>query len=169
MPLQSWQKTAMKPRWLEHQRDPGGLLDTMVEMTSRALRVPTVMVSSVYAGTHGIIASYGLPESITAIGQVPPSHSLCKHVVAMGRPLVISDALSHPLVSESPTVREFGLTAYLGEPLHGPDGNAIGCFSAFDYRARDWTEIQRRMMSVNAMIIERAMNWQDQDTILPPA
>lgn len=164
MPLQSWQKTAMKPRWREHQREPAPFFDTMVEMSCKALRVPAAMISLVDDARHAIRASYGLPASITAIGEVPMSHSLCRHVVAMGRPLVVIDALAHPLVSNNPSVREFGLAAYLGEPLHDGNGNAVGCFSVFDYNARDWTETQRRMMSINAMIIERALNWSDEET-----
>lgn len=161
MPLQSWQKTQMMSRWLQHQREPEGFFDAMLEMTCRALEVPAAMISTVNETRHQLNASYGLSCSITSMGEIPISHSICRHVVAMGRPLVVQDALSHPLVSTSPTVREFGLAAYLGEPLHDPAGDAFGCFSVMDFIARDWTETQRRMMSINAMIIERALTWPD--------
>lgn len=167
MPLQAWQKTQMQPRWLTYQRDPDPLFDTLVEMTCKALRVPAAMVSMVDQHRYLIRASYGLPDSITAVGEVPLSHSLCLHVVGMGRPLVVTDALAHPLVADNPTVREFGLTAYLGEPLHGKDGDPMGCFAVFDYKARDWTEVQRQMMSINAMVLERALNWPEDETVLP--
>lgn len=167
MPLHAWQKTRMEPRWVQHQREQEAFFDTIVEMTCKALRVPASMISAFDQNRHRILASHGVPTETTAVGEVPLSHSLCKHVIAMGRPLVVLDALSHPLVADSPTVREFGLVAYMGEPLHGPCGDVVGCFSAFDYRARDWTDVQRRMMSINAMVIERALNW-NEDSAIPP-
>ncbi len=161
MPLQAWQKTRMPSRWIVHQREPKAFFSSIVEMTGKALNVPTAMISVVREERHVVRFSHGFQSPWFDKGEVPFSHSLCKHVVAMGRPLVVRDAFAHPLVRSSPAVEDFGLVSYMGEPLHDRDGKPVGCFSVFDTRARDWSENQRRMISINAMIVEKAMNWPD--------
>lgn len=161
MPLESWEKTGMQSRWLQHQHDPAMFLDTIMEMTVRAMNVSAAMISALFPDRQEIHALYGQFGEMTAPTTVPLSHSLCKHVVGMGRPLVVSDALGHPLVKDNPGVKESGIASYIGEPLHDYSGKPVGSFCIVDRNVRDWTETQVRMMSINAMIIERALNWPD--------
>ena len=167
MPLQSWQKTKMPSRWIVHQREPKAFLESIVEMTCKAVNVPVSMISVVTEDRHDIRFSYGFRSSWFNSDEIPMSHSFCKHVTAMGRPLVVRDALAHPLVRNSPAVSDLGLVAYLGEPLHDHSGKSVGCFSVFDHRARDWSENQRRMISINAMLVEKALNWPDGVSDMP--
>lgn len=155
MPLESWKRTPMSPRWGTLQRDPDTFYSAMVEMMCSSMRVPVAMISVFKQGRHFVRAAHGLCAADVA--EIPISHSLCQHVVAMGRPLVINDAIAHPLVCDSPAIGEFGIAAYLGEPLHGLDGKPMGAMCAFDTRARDWAENHRRMFSITAMIVEKAL------------
>ena len=161
MPLESWEKTGMKSRWLEHQLDPSAFLDTILEMTARAMNVPAAMISALFPDRQEVRALYGRFGELTAPRVVPLSHSICKHVVGMGRPLIVRDALAHPLVKDNRGVREFGIAAYIGEPLHDRFGRPVGSFCVVDRNVNEWTDAQLRMMSINAMLIERALNWPD--------
>ena len=167
MPLESWERTGMKSRWLQHQLDPAAFLDVILEMTVRALDVPAAMISVLFHDRQEIRALHGRFGELTAPGSVPLSHSLCKHVVGMGRPLIVRDALAHPLVKDNQGVREYGIAAYIGEPLHDPDGKPVGSFCVMDRNANDWTDAQLSMMSINAMLIERALNWPDGEHEFP--
>lgn len=161
MPLESWEKTEMRSRWLEHQHDPAAFLDTILEMTARALNVPAAMISALFPDRQEVRALHGRFGELTAPCAIPLSHSICKHVVGMGRPLIVRDALAHPLVKDNRGVRENGIAAYIGEPLHDRHGRPVGSFCVMDRNANDWTDAQLRMMSINAMLIERALNWPD--------
>lgn len=167
MPLELWEKTGMPSRWLQLQHDPASFFDTVLEMTVRAMDVPAAMISAVYSDRQDIRAMHGRFGDIGASSELPLSHSLCKHVVGMGRPLVVRDALAHPLVKDSKGVRDSGITACAGEPLHDTLGNPIGSFCVLDRNIHDWSEAQLRMMSINAMIIERALNWPDGEESFP--
>lgn len=169
MPVEAWARTKMTPRWIEHQRDPHIFLNDMLEMTAKALDVPASTISAVSDTHHDVRLAYALPRQAVATGPVPLSHSLCKHVVAMGRPLVVRDAWNHPLVRNSQALRESGVVAYIGEPLHDEAGTPVGSFCVFDDTARQWTATQCRIMSINAMIIEKALNWPDGQVSFPEA
>ncbi|MEL7154715.1 MAG: GAF domain-containing protein, partial [Pseudomonadota bacterium] len=142
-------------------RDPEGFFHSIVEMMSSALRVPVSMISIVQEKRHLVHAAHGLEHLQSDRIEVPIRYSICQHVVAMGRPLVVSDAFAHPLVRDNPMVRERNITSYMGEPLHGANGRAIGTLCAMDLRARDWTDTQRSMLSIAAMIVEKALSWPD--------
>lgn len=146
----------MAPRWGTLQREPDAFYGSMVEMMCSAMRVPAAMISVIQDRRHLVRAAHGLGV-VADLKEIPISHSLCQHVVAMGRPLVINDTFGHVLVRDHPAIAAFGVAAYLGEPLHGPDGKPFGSMCVFDTRARDWAENHRRMFSISAMIVEKAL------------
>ena len=159
MPLTSWKPTQMTPRWDVFQRDPDSFHKAIVDMMCSALRVPVSMVSILHDNRHLVYAQHGLGHLLEETSELPITHSICQHVVAMGRPLVVCDAFAHPLVQGSPAVLQCNVNAYLGEPLHGIDGKPMGSLCVLDTRARDWSDSQRRMMSIAAMVAERALQW----------
>ena len=86
-----------------------------------------------------IFAGPDAPESWRARREAPLSRSLCRYVVAGGKPLLISDARVHPLVAEDPLVW-LGEAAYLGVPVYGQDGVAVGCLCVLDAHPRTWSD-----------------------------
>ena len=67
------------------------------------------------------------------------SHSFCQHVVATGKPLIVENARTNPLVKLNPAVEEMGIVAYAGIPLITSDGHAVGSFCVIDSRPRTWS------------------------------
>ena len=159
----------MPSRWLQFQCDPATFFDTVLEMTARAMSAPAAMISALYSDRQEIRAMHGRFGDVSISNEFPLSHSLCKHVVGMGRPFVVRDALAHPLVKDSKGVRDTGIAAYVGEPLHDSFGNPVGSLCVIDRNAHDWSDAQLRMMSINAMIVERALNWPDGEETFPAA
>src|SRR5688572_22304256 len=83
-----------------------GLLDTppevafdrLARIACRVLRAPVALVSLVDQERQFFKSCIGLPEPIASRRQTPLSHSFCQHVVGTGRPLIVEDARSNPLV-----------------------------------------------------------------------
>ena len=100
MPFTSWKPTRMAPRWDAFQREPNAFHQSIVDMMCSALRVPVSMVSILRDDVHVVHAQHGLERLVADTSRIPLTHSLCQHVVAMGRPLVVCDAFSHPLVQQ---------------------------------------------------------------------
>ena len=90
---------------------------------------------------HGqvVLASSGLkiPDFFKDI--MPLEYSVCQHVVEMDFPLVVDNAWSHPLLRTNRATTELGVAAYLGAPIHTPEGRPIGAVCALQFRQHQWT------------------------------
>ena len=157
----------MKSRWLELQRDPDVFFGTLLEMTARSMATSAAVISIITAERYLVRFAHGLPPGKSAPLELPMMNSPCRDVTRMGRRLVINDVLANQAVRTSPLVQDLGIAAYLGEPLHNTEGASVGAFCVFDASARDWTEAEQRMMSINAVLVERALNWPDGLETLP--
>ena len=109
-------------------------------MAARLLGVPVCLVSLVDENRQVFVGACGLPPAIDAVRETPLSHSFCKHAVRDRQPLIIRDALQDPRFAENGAVKDLGVIAYLGFPLHAPDGEILGAFCVIDSKPRDWTD-----------------------------
>ena len=80
----------------------------------------------VFAGHCGITGWAGERNG------TPIAYSVCQHVAASGRPLVIDDLRLDPFTSGMPTVNELGVLAYAGIPLVDGGGNLLGALCALE-------------------------------------
>lgn len=116
------------------------IFDRFSALAARTMRAPIAMVSLLRNDDQIIKGLDGtLPEPWHSERRTPFKASLCQHVQATGRPLMIHDASEHPLVCDSPTVTHLGIRAYLGVPLTTADGSVLGAFCVIDYQPRAWT------------------------------
>ena len=148
-------------RWLELQRDPDLFFETLLEMTARSMGVAAAVISIITADRYVVRFAHGLPPEKAAPIELPMMNSPCRDVTRMGRRLVVNDVLANQALRTSPLVQDLGIASYLGEPLRDTRGSSVGAFCIFDRTARDWTEAEQRMMSINALLAERALNWPD--------
>jgi GAF domain-containing protein len=114
-------------------------LDRLSRIACRMLRVPISLISLVDRERQFFKSCVGLPEPLASRRQTPVSHSFCQHVVGSGRPLIIEDARSNPLVRANPAVEQMGIVAYAGIPLVTSAGQTVGSFCAIDHRPRAWS------------------------------
>jgi PAS domain S-box-containing protein len=118
---------------------PEEAFDRLTRLASSVLKAPIALVSLVDADRQFFKSCLGLPELVDATRSTPLEYSFCKHAVASGQPLIISDAREHSLVRDNPAVREFGVVAYAGIPLLTADGHALGTLCVLDTVPRAWT------------------------------
>ncbi|MCW1913845.1 GAF domain-containing sensor histidine kinase [Luteolibacter sp. GHJ8] len=114
--------------------------DRVTALAARMLKVPACLVTLVDHDRQVFAGACGIPEAYAEKRETPLSHSFCKHVVTLRRPLVITDARTDPFVMSNPAVTELGVNAYLGFPLVAPDHHIYGAFCVIDVKPREWTE-----------------------------
>jgi formate hydrogenlyase transcriptional activator len=118
---------------------PEEVFDRLTRLATTLLRVPVALVSLVDADRQFFKSSVGLPEPLASLRQTPLTHSFCKHVVASGEPLIVSDIRNSDF-KENPSVFGIGEVAYTGIPLTTTEGHALGSFCVADTSPRKWTD-----------------------------
>jgi diguanylate cyclase (GGDEF)-like protein/PAS domain S-box-containing protein len=113
-------------------------LDRLTRLAARLLGAPVVLVTLLDAERQVFASQHGLGEPLATVRETPLSHSFCQHVVALGVPLSIGAAASHPLVHDNPAIAELGVAAYLGTPLVDARGQRLGSLCAIDHVPREW-------------------------------
>jgi hypothetical protein len=113
--------------------------DRLARLAARLLAAPVALVTLVDEDRQFFKSCIGLPEPWASRRETPLSHSFCQHAVALGEPLVIEDARTHPLVGDNLAIRDLGVIAYLGMPLITGDGLALGSFCVIDGVPRRWS------------------------------
>jgi PAS domain S-box-containing protein len=86
-----------------------------------------------------IKSAQGLTEPCASKRKIPHSHSFCRNVVATGAPVAVDDARTHPPLPSCPSVMNLDISAYLGVPICGPDGQVLGVLCVQDPAPRAWS------------------------------
>jgi signal transduction histidine kinase len=119
---------------------PEERFDQLTRLASKLLGAPMALMSLVDAHRSFFKSSAGFPEEARAAGQVPLSHSICRHVVRTNAPVVMNDGRSDPALRDEGAVRDFGVVAYAGVPIVDSEGHALGAFCVIDTAPREWTD-----------------------------
>jgi hypothetical protein len=100
----------------------------------------------------------GLPDPVAEARQTPLSHSFCQYVRFFDTQLIVEDSRQDSILKHNLAVRDLDVIAYLGIPVHAPDGTSIGSFCVIDDRPREWTteqiEIVRELAATADTLIE---------------
>jgi GAF domain-containing protein len=125
--------------------------DRVTRACARMLQTPIVLVSLVDEHRQWFKSRFGLEATET-----PRDVSLCGHAVAADRPLVVPDTRDDPRFADNPLViGEPQVRAYLGIPIHAPDGQAIGTLCAIDHRPRNFRDDDVLVMTRMAKVLEQ--------------
>lgn len=81
----------------------------------------------------------GGPTDDPEIRSTPLKYSFCRHVRDTGKPLIVTDARTHPLLRDNPAIEEYGVISYIGVPFHGEDGEPIGALCCMHFCPNEWT------------------------------
>ncbi|WP_181377207.1 GAF domain-containing protein [Pontivivens insulae] len=141
---------------------PEEAFDRAVRLATRLLGTPVGLVSLVDGQRQFFKAQTGLPEPTATARETPLTHSFCQHVVTSDAPLTVHDAREDPLVQDNLAIRDLGVIAYLGVPLHAPDGQVLGSFCAIQSEPRDWTEAELATLTDIAAGIETEIKLRDE-------
>ncbi len=126
---------------------PDPVLDGIAGAARRVLRAPVAQVSLVDHERHVSACAIGLPEPWASRGELPLSHSFCRHAITRRAPLVVEDARLHPDLRHNPAIHELGVVAYLGIPLMTEDDVVLGTLCVVDGEPRPWTREQLELMT----------------------
>jgi len=144
---------------LDSPADPA--FDRLTRLATRILKTPISLVSLVDADRQYFKSFVGLPEPWATTRETPLSHSFCQHVVATGKPLIITDARTEPLVQENLAIRDLDVIAYAGMPLTTSDGYELGSFCVISPEPRLWTEDELSILSDLAQSVMTEIELQD--------
>jgi GAF domain-containing protein len=144
---------------------PSRSFDRLTQLAAQLLEAPVSLVTLVDADRQFFLSSAGLPEPLQSARQTPIDLSICQHAVVEGRPLIVGDTRSHPLLADNPAVTQMGVAAYAGIPLVVAEGHAVGTLCVLDFVVRDWTADQLAILAHLADITMDEMRLHVQDRI----
>lgn len=127
----------------------------LTELVRTVLGVPVAIVSIVDEARQVFAGHSGLPEPWASMGETPITHSFCQHVVERGEVFAVPDARAEPLVRNNLAIPDLGVHAYLGVPIHSPDGALVGALAAIDTKPRTWTPHDRTVLEMVAVIVDK--------------
>ena len=128
--------------------------DRVTQLAAEFFQVPMAYLAFIDTDRQWFKSSVGICPTETS-----RSISLCQHTILLDKPLVIPDALEHPLARTHPMVTgEPGLRFYAGVPLTGPRGQKIGTFCLTDLKPRDFTAQDLDHLITFAAIVQREIN-----------
>lgn len=114
--------------------------DKFTRMAATAVGVPVALVSFVEEerDRQFFKSQIGLSGHWAKDRQTPLSHSFCQYVKRDNKPLIIEHAPQDSRVCGNLAIPDLGVQAYLGVPIHDPDGNALGALCVIDSTPRVW-------------------------------
>lgn len=133
---------------------PDEAFDRAVRLATRITSAPVGLVSIVDGQRQFFKARSGLDSRSEFATGTPLSHSFCQFVVSQDRVMRVEDSRSHSLLAQSRAHHDLGAVAYLGVPVHAPNGEALGSFCAIDHSPRDWTSADIEALEDLAGVLE---------------
>jgi GAF domain-containing protein len=132
---------------------PAEVFDRITRSVAGLLGVPIALVSLVDEDRQWFLSRCGLEVTETS-----REVSFCGHAVAARQTLKVADArldprfAGNPLVTGEPHVR-----AYLGVPLIGDEGHALGTLCVLDRRAREFSAAEQKLLERYAKAVQHLM------------
>ncbi|MEO6625448.1 MAG: AI-2E family transporter [Burkholderiaceae bacterium] len=132
------------------------LFDAASRRVADIFDVPMAMVSLIDADHQRIPALFGQPEPVGdgAPGaklraedlEMTRSQSLCGHVVANGRSMVVPDLTRDLRFAGNSALRDKKLRFYAGAPLRDPDNHVLGTLCILDDQPRSLTQRELELL-----------------------
>ncbi len=117
--------------------DPG--MDRFARLVAQVVDAPVALVSLIDSSRQVFPGMVGLDDPWATLRHTPLTHSLCRHVLDKGVPLILDDVRADALTCESPAIDDLGVVSYAGMPLTDADGHTLGSLCAIDTGPRHWT------------------------------
>lgn len=132
-------------------------LTTVCQLATNALDVPSSFIVIAEATTEFIAGGAGLPSDWPSNQAFPREFTTCSIVVESNANLAISDVGRSDRAQGDPLLTRLGAMAYLGVPIVGADGRAIGAFAVIDRQPRAWTGRDGDMLGRLADLASRSI------------
>lgn len=126
------------------------LFDRTTAELARIFDVPIALITVVDTASQHFVSQVGLDADLRRAGQTARGVSVCGHVVAANRPLVVEDLARDPRFAGNPLLREKKLRFYAGVPLRTSLGFVVGSLCILDHVPRQVSERELRLMQMLA-------------------
>jgi GAF domain-containing protein len=93
------------------------------------------------------LACHGPPTDLVAAPQTGLRYSVHHRVLATGRPLVVGDARTDPVLAACRAVTQSRTMACAGMPMMDPAGTAFGVLCVIDVVVREWEGSQLAVLA----------------------
>lgn len=124
-------------------------------LVQRLTGAPLAFVSFVDEDRQVFRGARGFPSPVAEANETPLRQSLCRHALDADAPLILEDAAAAEPWCTHPAVTELGVRAYLGIPVHDPEGRPVATLCAADTAPRRWSEEERAALADLAALRER--------------
>lgn len=126
--------------------DPHTGLSRFTAMAVRELDVDMAFLSLV-SGTDELLLAVQTRFGSQPAERLPVEQSLCRHVVSARAPVLLPDLALDPRSVGLESVRDRGLRAYAGVPLHDAAGAVLGGFCVVHTAPRMWDRHDRLLLT----------------------
>ena len=130
------------------EREP--VLDQITARLARVFEAPVTAITLVDRERQWFKAHTGLPESLATEGPVPRDSSICAHVVAENRFVLVKDLKRDRRFANSQMLLKYGIRFYAGAPIHAANGQAVGTLCVMDTSPRGFSKREQRILEETA-------------------
>lgn len=113
---------------------------TPADVADAALGRLTELAARLLGAATAHLSLADRPDHVAGIASLVAADDLCLATAAAGVPVVVPDARTDTRLSAVAQAADGTMGAYLGVPLVGRDGHALGALCVTDARPRDWTD-----------------------------
>jgi len=125
----------------------------MISRKSELCEAPICMISLVEEDRQWFKSEVGL-----GIRETPIEHSVCAHAVAQNSYLEISDTQSDPRTKDNSLCHgDRAFRFYAGAILKTLEGWPLGTLCVLDFKPRELSDLQRRVLAVHAKSVTRQL------------
>lgn len=128
--------------------------DRLTRVAATVLDVPVAFLSVIDADRDFYLSQHGFGEPLSKTRE-QQGRTFCHYGLMGDGALVIEDTMSDKVFAAVPTVSSMGIRAYAGVPLLSADGQMIGSFCAVDFKPRQWSGEQIKLLSDLATLAMR--------------
>jgi len=129
---------------------PEADFDHVTERLTKLFNVRIALITLIDKNRQWFKSQTGLPTDLAEARFTSRDVSLCGHVVARDKVLVVRDLARDARFANNPFVKERGLRFYAGVPLRGPNGFPIGTLSILDAKPREMTRQEQELLKMIA-------------------
>jgi predicted PurR-regulated permease PerM/methylmalonyl-CoA mutase cobalamin-binding subunit len=124
--------------------------DRITERLRKLFKVPIALLTLIDKDRQWFKSQAGLPAELAEAGCTSRDVSLCGHVIANDKSLIVRDLARDPRFANNPLVKEQGLRFYAGVPVRGPNGFPIGSLCIIDKKPREITTQEQELLKMIA-------------------
>ena len=120
--------------------------DRVSRLAAKLMDAPVAILSLIDEHRQYFKSAVGLTGPLLEKRETPLDRSYCKYVVTTGEPLIVENAVEHPIVCDNPSTLDGTVTAYLGCPIRDTNGYTLGSFCVMDNKPRTWKDTDIKLL-----------------------